>query len=162
MPRRSRRVATRLTSALALTLCGGAALIPAGVSARQDRAHASRTLTLNETGHLKLISRHGLTLVERGSATGTYAASVEVHLTLVSSTRATAQITVSRSGGSITGSGSAAYHNGHSQATFSGAISISHGTGSYSHAHGSGMHISGTLNRSNDAITVHLSGSVSD
>jgi hypothetical protein len=158
MQRNQRRATGLLVAAVALGAC---ALVPAGVSARQA-AHTSRTLTLNETGHLKLTSRHGLTLVERGSASGTYSATVEVHLTLVSSTRATAQITVSRSGGSITGSGSAAYHNGHSEATFSGAISISHGTGSYSHAHGSGMHISGTLQRSNDAITVHLSGSVSD
>jgi hypothetical protein len=158
MQRNQRRATGFLVAALALSAC---ALVPAGVSARQP-AHASRTLTLNETGHLKLTSRHGLTLVERGSASGTYSATVEVHLTLVSSTRATAQITVSRSGGSITGSGSAAYHNGHSEASFSGAISISHGTGSYSRAHGSGMHISGTLQRSNDAITVHLSGTVSD
>lgn len=47
-------------------------------------------------------------------------------------------------------------------ADFSGSLSIGSGTGSYAHAHGLGLSFSGTIARSNDAVTVHVSGSVSD
>jgi hypothetical protein len=41
-------------------------------------------------------------------------------------------------------------------------MSISRGTGTYAQAHGSGLSFSGTIQRSNDAVTVHVSGRVSD
>ena len=35
------------------------------------------------------------------------------------------------------------------------------GTGKYAHAHGSGLSFSGTIERSNDAVTVHVNGNLS-
>ena len=47
-------------------------------------------------------------------------------------------------------------------AILAGTLSIDRGTGSYAHAHGSGLSFSGTIQRSNDAVTVHVSGTVVD
>jgi hypothetical protein len=74
----------------------------------------------------------------------------------------TAEVSIHPSGGSITGEGTASYARGNQTANFSGSMTIARGSGSYAHAHGSGLSFSGTIQRSNDAITVHVSGDVSD
>jgi hypothetical protein len=137
-----------------------AAALPAAASPAPS-AVIARTFSLNESGHLLKISKHNFTLNERGSASGTITGVIYVHLTVVSTSRVSAEVNIYPRGGSITGYGSASYHRGNQMATFSGSASISRGSGSYAHAHGSGLSFSGTIARSNDAITVHLSGTVS-
>ncbi len=124
-------------------------------------AHVARSFSLNESGRLLKTSKHNFTLNERGSASGTITGAIYVHLTVVSTSRVSAEVNIYPRGGSITGYGTASYHRGSQVAAFSGSASISRGTGSYTHAHGSGLSFSGTIARSNDAITVHLSGTVS-
>ena len=138
-------------------------LCPPGLS-RADVAPAftARTFSLNETGSLHKTSKHDFTLNEQGTASGTIAGTIYVHLTVVSTSRVTAEVNIYTRAGSITGNGSAGYDRGSTTATFTGSASISRGTGSYAHAHGSGLSFSGTIARSNDAITVRLSGTVSD
>jgi len=132
---------------------------PAGTA---PPARAARTFTLNETGTLHLTSKHGFTLNEQGTATGTVRGTIYVHLKIVSSKRVTAEINIYPRNGSITGVGAAAYQRQHTFAAFSGSLSIVRGSGSYSRASGSGLSFSGTIQRSNDAVTVHVSGRVSD
>jgi hypothetical protein len=72
-----------------------------------------------------------------------------------------AEVNIYRSGGSISGEATASYRRNGASASFSGSLSIGGGTGSYSHAHGSGLSFGGTIQSSNDAIAVHLSGPVS-
>lgn len=122
----------------------------------------AKTLSLNENGDLHLTSKQGFTLNEQGPASGTVGGTLYVHLKIVSSTRVTAEISIYPRGGSITCSGSASYKRKGSSANFSGGLSIDRGTGSYSSAHGSGLSFSGTIQRSNDAITVHVGGTASD
>ena len=122
----------------------------------------AKTLSLNENGDLHLTSKQGFTLNEQGPASGTVSGTLYVHLKIVSSTRVTAEISIYPHGGSITCSGSASYKREGSSANFSGGLSIDRGTGSYSSAHGSGLSFSGTIQRSNDAITVHVGGTASD
>jgi hypothetical protein len=123
----------------------------------------ARTISLEETGHLQLTSKHNYTLNEQGSASGTATGKIYVHLTAVSSSRVDAEINIYPRGGSLTGTGTASYRRSGSTASFSGSMSIDRGTGSYAHAHGSGLSFSGTIaESSNDAITVHVSGRVSD
>ena len=75
----------------------------------------------------------------------------------------TAEINIYHGGGSISGNGTASYRRASTTASFSGSMSIARGTGSYAHVHGSGLSFSGTIAESNhDAITVHVSGRVSD
>lgn len=131
------------------------------VAAWASGAQASRTITLNDSGQLHRTSQHGFNLYESGSASGTLTGSLSLHLDVVSTNRVTATLTVSPKGGSMTGTASASYHNNGGTATFSGVMSISHGTGTYSHAHGSGLSFSGTIQRSNDAVTVKVNGSLS-
>lgn len=123
---------------------------------------AAKTFSLNENGSLHLTSKQGFTLNEEGPASGTVSGTLYVHLKIVSSTHVTAEISLYPHGGSITCSGSAGYKREGSIANFAGALSIDRGTGSYAKAHGSGLSFSGTIQRSNDAITVHVGGTASD
>jgi hypothetical protein len=125
-------------------------------------ASAARTISLNESGSLRLIGKHGFTLQERGQASGTIVGTIYVRLTAVSSSRVTAEVSIYPRGGSVTGNGAASYRMAGATSSFSGSMSIGRGTGSYAHAHGSGLSFSGTIQRSNDAVTVHVSGRLSD
>jgi hypothetical protein len=133
-------------------------------SAAGTSATAARTISLNETGHLRRTSSHGLKLNEQGSVTGTIRGTIYIHLNLgVAPNRVTAEVNIYPSGGSLSGSGSASYSVGVDGGTgnFNGTLSIDRGSGSYNHAHGSGLHFSGTIQRLSGAVTVHLSGSLS-
>jgi hypothetical protein len=123
---------------------------------------AAKTFSLNENGSLHLTSKQGFTLNEEGPASGTVSGTLYVHLKIVSSTHVTAEISIYPHGGSITCSGSAGYKREGSTANFAGGLSIDRGTGSYAKARGSGLSFSGTIQRSNDAIVVHVGGTASD
>lgn len=124
-------------------------------------AHAAKVTSLNEVGSLHLVSKHGFTLNEQGTTQGTVKGTITVRLKIVSTSRVTAEITISPNGGSVSGYGTASYHKGQTSASFSGSMSVNRGSGSYSHAQGSGLSFSGTIARSNDAITVHVNGRIS-
>lgn len=162
---RNRQLA-RLAGVLTATTVSFAAIVAAGPlgaeGASAPSASSARTISLNETGALHLISKHGFTLNERGTASGTIRGMISVQLKIVSTSRVSAEVTISPNGGSISGYGTASYHKGETLASFSGSLSINHRSGSYAHAQGSGLSFSGTIARSNDAITVHVSGRLSD
>jgi hypothetical protein len=125
-------------------------------------ARAARTISLKETGHLHLTGKHDFTLNEQGSASGTIAGTIYVHLTAVSTSRVTAEVNIYRKGGSISGTGAASYRRAGETASFAGTMSIDRGTGNCRHVHGSGLSFTGTIEESRrDAITVHVSGRVS-
>jgi hypothetical protein len=157
-----RRVLAGLVFSLGLSI----AALPsdaASVAAVSSRATAARTLSLDETGHLHLTSKHNLTLNEEGSASGTATGRIYVHLTTVSSTRVTAEVNIYPHGGSISGRGSGSFRRSGTTASFSGSMSIVGGTGSYAHIHGTALSFSGTIQESaSDPITVHVNGRVSD
>jgi hypothetical protein len=152
--RRGRSADTKARRSSATTATRARAAVP--------QARSAATVALHETGNLRLISKRGFTLNEQGSATGTLSGAIHVRLTIVSSSHVKAEVSISRSGGSITGEAIARYHRSSGSASFSGSLSVSSGTGSYSHAHGSGLSFGGTIQNSNDAIAVHLSGPISD
>ena len=160
------RKSTRLAGILTATFVSFGTLASVGplgdADATAPSARAATTISLNESGQLRLISKQGFTLNERGTASGTIRGPISVRLTIVSTDRVSAEVTISPSGGSISGHGTASYHKGEASASFSGTLSISHGSGSYAHAQGSGLSFSGTIARSNEAIAAHLSGRLSD
>jgi hypothetical protein len=143
--------------ACALTLGAGGAFGSTG----SPPARAASTISLNESGNLHLTSHHGFHLNEQGTASGTIRGSIYIHLDVSSTNRVTAEVNIYPSNGSLTGSGSANYRSDGGRATFSGTLSISRGSGSYAGAHASNLSFSGTIERSNDATTVHLSGPLS-
>ena len=124
-------------------------------------ARVAGTLSLSDTGHLHRTSHHGFTLNEEGSASGTIAGTIYIHLKIVSTNRVTAEVSIYASGSSITGYATADYRPSGAVASFSGTMTIERGTGRYSGAHGSGLGFSGTVQRSNDAVMVRVSGRMS-
>jgi hypothetical protein len=141
-------VATLVGLALA-TFCATAS----GVAAR-----SARSVTINDTGRLHLTSHHGFTLNEQGTASGTISGTIYIHLHVSSTNHVTAEVTVYPHGSSITATASAGYHSSGPSASFNGTMAVIRGTGAYKGAHGSGLAFSGTIQRSNDAVTVHISG----
>lgn len=137
------------------------ALTPAVAGAAGPQAGAARTISLNDTAHLHRTSSHGFNLYESGQATGSLGGSLTLHLDVVSTNHVTAQLTVKPSGGSMNGSASGDYRVNGGTASFSGTMSITGGSGSYAHAHGTNLSFSGTIQRSSDAVTVHVSGQFS-
>ena len=134
----------------------------AASGAREVGARDAKAISLNESGNLHLTSKQGFTLNEQGAASGTVKGTIYVHLSIVSSSRVTAELNIYPNGGSITAHGSASYRKEHSLARFSGSMSIERGSGTYAHAKGSGLSFSGTIQRTNDAITVHVEGRAFD
>jgi hypothetical protein len=124
-------------------------------------AGATRTFSLIETGHLHLTSHHAFTLNEQGTASGTIPGTIFIHLNVISTNQVTAEVNIYPSGGSLTGRATASYHPAGAVATFSGTMAIVRGTGKYSHAGGTGLSFSGTVSRTNDAVTVHMTGQMS-
>ncbi len=87
-----------------------AELLPGGAGAGVVIAHAARPLTvaartisLYESAHMRLTSKHGFTLNEQGSASGTTVGTIYLHLTIASINRVTAEVNIYPRGGSITG-----------------------------------------------------------
>jgi hypothetical protein len=147
---------------LSVCLSPAPGLLDPGVASAATRsARAARTISLNESGALHLTSKHGFTLYEQGPASGTVAGTIYVRLQIVSTSRVTAEVSISPHGGSISGDAAASYHRGTATASFSGSLSIGRGTGSYANARGSDLSFSGTIQRSNDAIAVRVRGTVS-
>jgi len=163
--RRTRSRIRLLVVAGSVSLAAGwasATLAPSASQARATLASGARVLSLNESGNLHLTSKHGFTLNEQGLASGTVRGTIYVHLSIVSSSHVTAELNIYPSGGSITAHGSGSYHKEGTSARFSGSMAIDRGTGSYAHARGSGLSFSGTIQRSNDAVTVHVAGNAVD
>ena len=145
---------------LAIAACAGPLAVgPAG--AASPPARASRSLSLSEGGHLHLTSKQGFTLNEQGSATGTIAGTIYIHLHLTSTSKVTAEVSIYPSGGSLSGNGSAAYRVEGSVAAFTGTLSITRGSGKYAHARASALRFAGTIQRRGDAVSVHVSGPLS-
>lgn len=163
--RRLQHVGARVRALSLLALLTVVALFASvfvrAASSRAATAHAAGTISLNETGRLHLTSHHGFTLNEQGSTSGTISGTIYIHLNVVSTNRVTAQVNIYPSGSSITGSASASYHPSGAVATFSGTMTVERGSGRYNGAHGSGLSFTGTVQRSNDAVTVHVSGRMS-
>lgn len=136
------------------------ALAVGGAGASEPTAHAARTVSLNDTGNLHKTSKKGFNLYESGNASGSVSGSVTLHLDVVSTNKFTAELTVYPKGSSISGKASGSYRTDGGTANCTGTLTIDHGSGSYSGAHGS-VSFSGTIQRSNDSVTVRVSGKFS-
>jgi hypothetical protein len=154
-PARAGAFAALIGAALLTSVFAGAA--PSSATT----GHAAGTLTLNESGRLHLTSHHSFTLNEQGTTSGTISGTIYIHLNIVSVNHVTAEVSIYPSGSSLTGRATASYHPAGGIASFSGTMAIVRGTGRYNGAHGSGLSFTGTVQRSNDAVTVRVSGRMS-
>jgi hypothetical protein len=150
------------TAALALgAVATAAAFATAGAGAAGPHATAARTLDLNDSASLHLENKHGLVLKEGGNAKGNLGGPLYLQLDVTSTRSVTAQVQVYPKGGSVGGDAKASYHVAGSTATFSGTMTVTKGSGTYSKAKASALSFSGTIQRSDDAVTVHVSGNMS-
>jgi hypothetical protein len=154
--RRGRPAALALLAFAVLGVVSASAA-PSGAAS----AHVARTFSISESSHLHLTSHHKFTLNEQGYVSGTISGTIYIHLNVVSTNRVTAEVNIYPNGGSLTGYANASYRPSGSTASFNGTMYIARGTGRYSHARGSGLSFTGTVQRSNDAVTVHVSGRMS-
>jgi hypothetical protein len=157
----SRAAVTAGLSLLIAVFAASVFVLTSPAHGAQSRASISRTIALSENAQLHLTSHHGFTLNEKGSASGTINGVIYIHLNVASVNHVTAEVNIYPSGGSLTGSASANYHPSGGVATFNGTMNITRGSGSFSHARGSGLSFSGTIQRTNDAASVHVSGRIS-
>jgi len=147
---------------ISICVLAGGGLLGSAQAAAAPVARSARTLSLSETGHLHLTSKHGFTLNEQGSASGTIRGTIYIHLHIANNHGGvTAEVNIYPQGGSLTGYGSASYAVDGAEAVFSGKLSITRGTGSYANAHASSLKFTGAILRRTDAVTVQLSGSLS-
>lgn len=119
---------------------------------------ASRTVSVNDTGHLRLLKAFGSVLLEEGAAAGTLPGLAKVRLTVGSVV--TASFTIQTKYGTIYGSGRAALHSSGRYSSFGGSLAVNHGTGRYAHAHGGGK-LYGVIDRRTSALTVQTVGALS-
>jgi hypothetical protein len=122
-----------------------------------SRARTARMLAATDNANLHYVSASGSLLLDEGKASGTLPGNMRVHLEL--GTTFTSTFTIFASGGSISGRGSAKPHGFGKYESFAGILTVTGGTGRYAHARGRG-HFYGTFNRSNYALVVKTTGSL--
>jgi hypothetical protein len=154
---------TRISAAaLAFGALATAVVFGTGAAgAASPHARAARSLNLNDSARLHLQNKHGLVLKEAGNAKGSLGGPLYLQLDVTSTRSVTAQVQVYPNNGSVSGNAKASYRVQGSFATFSGTLAITKGSGTYSKAKASALSFSGTIQRSNDAVTVHVSGKMS-
>jgi hypothetical protein len=158
-----RRTARRfLVSAVSAgSLVAVSALGVGAASASGPSAHAARTISIKESASLKLDNHKGAVLKEHGTAKGTLTGPLYLQLRVNSTRSVTASVQVYPSGGGLSATASASYKVSGAYARFSGRLNITKGSGRYAKASGKNLSFSGTIKRTNDAITVYVSGRLS-
>jgi len=139
------------------------ALGPGSARGSSAAATSARTESIAESAHLHLTSKQGFTLNEQGTAAGTIAGTIYIHLHIANNHgEVNAEVNIApKGGGSLSGQGSASYSVDGPVASFSGKLSVTRGSGRYTGAHASGLRFDGSIERRNDAVAVRLSGSLS-
>jgi hypothetical protein len=156
--------ARRIISTCGLLLATLAALLGALApgSSGSPTGRSARVVRLEEHGRLKIYSERGATLIERGTAYGTYTATMVADLTIRSKS-VTAVVTIYPRGGSITGSANATYRIVKNLGYFGGTLSLGRGSGRYSHVaevNHKPLGVSGIINRYTLEVEVKASGEV--
>jgi hypothetical protein len=154
--------ARRTISFCGLALAAVAVALAASASGSDGStaAHSARTVHMQEHGRLKFISERGDTLIERGTAYGTYTATMVADL-VIRSKSVTATVTIYPRGGSITGSANASYTIVKNLGYFGGTLNLGRGSGRYSHiaeVNHKPLGVSGVINRMNLEAEVKASG----
>jgi hypothetical protein len=143
---------------LAAAIAPGA--FASGGSTARPVARAAKTVRIQEHGRLKFISERGATLIERGTAYGTYTAPMIVDLTIHSKS-VNATVTIYPHEGTITGSAVASYKIVKNLGYFGGTLNLGRGTGKYRHIAEIGhkpLGVSGVINRENFEVEVKATG----
>jgi len=147
---------------VAFVLSATLVLASAGASASVGvRGHIARSISVQETAHLRLVSRKGATVLnESGEGRGTFNCPMTTQI-INSYTTAKLSFSICTKGGSISGQGAVGFYLSGSISHFSGTVSITHGTGRYAHAAGRNLRLTGTLMRNNFSLSLTVTGRMS-
>ncbi len=139
-----------------------ASALAAGPARQPVTAVAARHISVRESVYAsEVVSHKGNSVIdERGRGTGTFVCPVEL-VVRVSYTKGTVSLQCPTHSGSVTCEGGVTYFTAGPVATFTGTLSIQHATGKYAHAQGR-LHIEGSIVRKTDALSVTMSGLISD
>jgi hypothetical protein len=112
---------------------------------------------LNEYGNLRYVSLSGAGMVERGTGTGTLDCSVTVTMALAG-VWVSGPFSAAAAHGDLDGVARAQLTSTTGRSDlFAGTLTLTHGSGSY--ARWSGVEkLTGTLNRANRDVTLHITG----
>ena len=124
----------------------------------RNSARAASSLNVTDTAHLHYQGSSGSLLIEEGIATGGFPGTVKVHFNV--GPTVTASFTIFGHSGAVVGHGSGVLHSSTRYASFGGTMTVVRGTGRYVHAYGHGGFY-GVIDRSNYALTVQTTGSLS-
>jgi hypothetical protein len=150
------------SAVVAFVLSATMVFASAGASASgAARVHIARTISVQETAHLHLVSRKGATVLnESGEGRGTFKCPMSVQI-INSYTTAKVSFSTCTKGGSISGRGAVGFYLSGSVSHFSGTVNITRGTGRYSRAAGRNLRLTGTLVRSNFSLSLTVTGKMS-
>ncbi len=126
-------------------------------------AHAAKVISVNDTVHMRLVSKHGETLNERGTATGSVGLSpIVVTFYGVNAERGTATLTGYSNRSSVSGRATLSAYTVGYIGHFEGGVTITAGTGKYAHDHGHGLRFKGTINRHDFNVDAELVGQIEE
>lgn len=132
------------------------AVHPAAAVPRGDMA---RSVSVNDTASMHLVSKSGSVLAERGTATGTLPGAVNARFVL-RVTEATGSVTIAARGGSLTLKVDGFAQSAGTLVRLNGTMMVKRGTGRYAHARGTAS-FSATVNRRSWSIKVRVRGHLS-
>jgi hypothetical protein len=121
-------------------------------------AHTARILFVEEKAHLHLVSTHGLTIKDSGTALGTFNCQLVLKITAHSAVSGSATFTARPRGGSIKGRAKVSYELLGTSGDFEGSIRITGGTGRFAKASGNDLRIKGKIDLNNYSLTTQLQG----
>lgn len=149
-------------AALGLWVGAGASAAPSGTAPLRNGpiAVAAKTLSLNVTANLRLVSRSGRVLNHKGTMSGTLSGQIYTRGIAFSTSHGEGTFTFYPKGGSIAGKGFSRGHVVGASVYFTGTAEITGGSGTWAHASGSGLRFSGVINRQNLSITEHFAGNI--
>lgn len=150
----ARRASILAMIVVAVVGTGGAVAGPAGARAT---ARAASATDLNENATLRLLSRHGIVFNEQGPQSGSLGGTLTLRITA----RVTAiyvQWSSDPSGGTLHGEGKTNAVAEGAVGRVTGSMNVTGGSGRYSHAHASGLRVTGTINRHNYTLSIHVTG----
>lgn len=143
---------------LAAPLAALALTAAAPGAAAAHTAHAARTVSVRDEGHLKFRSAQATTLLDEGAVRGSLPGRAAVRFVYNGSPKVSATFTIHTSGGTVTGKAHCRLNNPTSPTpSFRGALQITGGTGRYARARGAGE-LFGVFHRRGYGLVVQAVG----
>ncbi len=128
-------------------------------AASRQLATNAKVLTLNDTSHMRLVSKHGPIVSERGEATGSIPFSPLVMTFSNESTgHGVATLTGYTHGSILSGRAVVTYYAAGHTLYMEGSLTITGGSGYYAHAHGQRLQFKGISDRQTFNTLAKVSG----